>query len=96
MKDKPLLDSVREREAWSRLNRKMNSYYNLPREQRRLQRQVEQYNADAQLWRKLQPKRQARRKLRPRFSKKRLTELALGDFTKERPPVGCIGEWATS
>ena len=72
----------------------MNPYYNLPPEQRRLQRRVDQYNADAQLWRKLKPKRQARRKLRPRPSKKLLKALALLDFDKARPPVDCIGEWA--
>ncbi len=73
----------------------MNPYHNLPPEQRRLQRLVDQYNADAQLWRKLEPKRRLRRQLRPRLSKKRLKELALREFAKARPPQDCIGEWIT-
>jgi hypothetical protein len=71
----------------------MNSYYNLPPEQGRLQHLVDQYNADARLWRSLEPKRRARRKLRPRLSKKRLRELALREFAKARPPQDCVGEW---
>jgi len=41
----------------------MNPYYHLPPEQGRTQRQVDQYNADARLWKKLEPRRRARRKL---------------------------------
>jgi hypothetical protein len=33
----------------------LNPYYNLPPEQNRIQRLVEQYNADARLWKKLAP-----------------------------------------
>ena len=36
-------------------NWRMNPYYNLPPEQWRLQRLVDAYNADAQLWKKLEP-----------------------------------------
>ncbi len=71
----------------------MKPYYNLPLEQRRLQQLVDQYNADARLWRRLEPKRRARRKLQPRLSRKRLKELALREFAKARPPHDCIGEW---
>ncbi len=71
----------------------MNPYYNLPPEQRTLQRLVDQYNADARLWKRLEPRRRARRKLRPRLSKKRLKVLALREFAKARPPQDCIGQW---
>ena len=71
----------------------MNPYYNLPPEQRRLQRLVDQYNADAQLWKKLEPKRRARRKLKRWLSRKKLMELALREFAKARRPQDCIGEW---
>jgi hypothetical protein len=71
----------------------MNLYYNLPPEQARLQRLVDQYNADALLWKMLEPRRRARRKLRPRLSKKRLRELALREFAKAHPPQDCVGEW---
>jgi hypothetical protein len=37
-------------------------------------------NADARLWKKLEPRRRARRKLRPHLSQKRLKELALREF----------------
>jgi hypothetical protein len=71
----------------------MNSYYNLPPERWRLQRLVDQYNADARVWKKLEPRRRARRKLRPRLSKKRLKRLAPLEFAKARPPQECVGEW---
>lgn len=71
----------------------MNPYYNLPPEQRRTQRLVEQFNADEQLWKKLEPMRRARRKLRPRPSRKKLKKIDLLEFAKARPPQDCIGEW---
>jgi hypothetical protein len=72
----------------------MNPHYNLPAEQRALQRQVDQYNADARLWRKLAPKRRARRRLLRRvLSRKRLKKLDLKEFAAARPPVECIGQW---
>ena len=71
----------------------MTPYYNLPREQRPIQRLVDQYNADAGLWRKLAPRRKARRKLRPRLSKKKLKKLDLAEFGKARPPQDAIGQW---
>ena len=70
-----------------------HSYHNLPPEQRRTQRHVDQFNADARLWRKLEPRRRIRRILLPHLSKKRLKKLALLDFAKARPPQHCIGEW---
>jgi len=68
----------------------MNPYYNLPPEQRFMQRLVDQFNADAGLWKKLEPRRRARRKLRPRLSRKKLKRLALEEFAKARPPQDCI------
>ena len=59
----------------SHANTSMNPYYNLPPEQRRTQRLVDQFNADEKLWKKLEPKRRARRKLRPRRS---LTVVSAG------------------
>ena len=44
----------------------MNPYYNLPPEQRTTQRLVDQFNADKRLWKKLEPKRRARHKVRLR------------------------------
>jgi hypothetical protein len=48
---------------------------------------------DARLWKKLEPRRRARRKLRPRLSKRRLKQLALREFAKARPPQECTGQW---
>ncbi len=73
--------------------RAMNSYYNLPPEQRFMQRLVDQFNADARLWKKLEPRRKARRKLGPRLSKKNSKKLDLAEFAKARPPQECIGQW---
>ena len=72
----------------------MNPYYNLPPEQRMPQSRVDQFNADERLWQKLEPRRQARRKLRPRLSRKKLKEMDLAEFAKARPPRDCIGLWA--
>ena len=74
----------------------MNPYYNLPPEQRMTQRLVDQFNADERLWKKLEPKRRARRKLRPRPSRKALKNLDLLDFAKARPPQDCVGQWNES
>ena len=71
----------------------MNAYFNLPPEQRATQRQVDQYNADAGLWKKLEPRRRARRKLLSRLSQKKLKELDLAEFAKARPPQECVGQW---
>jgi hypothetical protein len=71
----------------------MNPYYNLPPEQTRTQRLVDQFNADEKLWKKLEPKRRARRKLRPRRSRKKLKKINPLEFAKARPPQDCIGEW---
>jgi hypothetical protein len=70
----------------------VNPYYNLPPEQRGTQRVVEQFNGDERLWKKLEPLRKARRKLRPRLSRKKLKKLDLAEFAKARPPQDCIGQ----
>ena len=70
----------------------MNPYCNLPPEQRMTQRLVDQFNADERLWKKLEPKRQARRKVRPRLSSKKLKRLDLLEFAKARPPQDGIGQ----
>ncbi len=74
----------------------MNPYYHLPPEQRLTQRFVDQFNADERLWKKLEPKRQARRKLRPRPSHKGLKKLDLLEFAKARPLQDCLGQWSDS
>jgi len=56
---------------------------------------VEQFSADERLWKKLEPRRRARRKLRPRLSHKKLKELDLQEFAKARPPQDCIGQCVT-
>ena len=63
----------------------MNPYYNLPPEQRATQQLVDQFNADERLWKKLEAKWRARRKLRPRPSRKRVRKLYLQEFAKARP-----------
>ena len=71
----------------------MNPYYNLPPEQRLTQCLVDQFNSDERLWKKLEPRRRARRKLCPNLSKKNLKKLELDDFAKARPPQECIAQW---
>jgi hypothetical protein len=70
----------------------MEPYANLPPEQRPTQRLVDQFNADEQLWKKLEPKRDARRKIRPRLSRGKLKKLALPEFAQASPPSDCIGQ----
>lgn len=71
----------------------MNPYYNLPPEQRPTQRLVEQFNANEWLWKKLEPRRRARRKLRPRRPLKKLKQADLLEFAKARPAQDAIAEW---
>src|SRR6266496_3258966 len=70
----------------------MNPFYNLPPEQQRAQRLVDQFNKDEQLWTKLEPRRRLRRKLRPGLSRKKRIEQDLEEFARERPPIECVGE----
>jgi hypothetical protein len=70
----------------------MNSYYNLPSEQRFTQRFVDQFNSDERLWAKLATRREARRKLlEPVLSEDQLKELDLLEFERAKPPRDCIG-----
>ena len=69
----------------------MNPYFNLPPAQRFAQRLVDQFNSDERLWKKLEPRRRARRKLRDRLSKKQLKNLDLAEFATARPPQDCFG-----
>ena len=75
------------------MDKAMNLYHNLPPEQGSTQRLVDQFNADERLWKELEPRRRARRKLRPRLSKKKLKELDLAEFARKRPPLECDGQW---
>jgi len=70
----------------------MNPDYNLPPEQRVTQRLVDQFNADERLWRKLEPRRRARRKLLSHLPEKQLKKLDLDEFARERPPLECVGQ----
>ena len=74
----------------------MNPYPNLPSEQHRVQRLADQFNTDERLWESLEPRRQARRKSKPKRSAKKLKALDLREFAKARPPQACIGEWQHS
>ena len=71
----------------------MNLYCNLPPEQRPTQRLADQFNADEALWRKLEPRRRARRKLRPRLSRNKPKKADLLEFAKARPPQDCVAQW---
>jgi hypothetical protein len=53
---------------------------------------VDHFNSDERLWKKLEPRRRARRKLRPPLSKKHLKKLDLLEFAKARPPQDCVGQ----
>jgi hypothetical protein len=71
----------------------MNPYHNLPPEQRRLQTIVDQFNAGARLWEKLEERRRRRRKRFPFLSKKTHKKLDLLEHAKARPPQECVGDW---
>lgn len=70
----------------------MNPFYNLPPEQRELQRRVDRNNADETLWRKLAPRRRLRRKLLRVLGKRTLHELDLREHAAARPPDDAIGK----
>jgi hypothetical protein len=69
----------------------MNRYYNLPPEQPLVQRLVTLFNADEQLWQRLEGKRRLRRRILPRLSPKLQKQLDLLDFARARPPQACVG-----
>ena len=70
----------------------MNPYYNLPPGQHRVQRLVEQWNADERLWKKLEPLRRLRRARQKNLTEAQLRELDLRDFTRAKPPADCVGQ----
>lgn len=69
----------------------MNPHYNLPPEQRELQRRVDQNNADEMLWRRLAPARRLRHKQLRGPGKRVLNELDLREHAAARPPDDAIG-----
>ncbi len=71
----------------------MNTYPNLPPEQHHAQRIVDQFNADARLWEKLETRRRRRRKRFPRLPEEFHKKLDLLEHAKARSPQECVGEW---
>lgn len=69
----------------------MNPYYNLPSNQRNIQRLVDQRNADERHWEKLEPRRRLRRALRRELTEKQHHERDLREFASAKPPADCIG-----
>lgn len=67
-------------------------YCNIPPEQHRVQRLVDQWNADERLWKKLEPLRRLRRSRRKNLNEVQRRELDLREFAQARPPVDCIGQ----
>ena len=67
-------------------------YSNLPPEQHRVQRLVDQWNADEAVWRTLELGRRLRRSLHRKLTKDQHCELDLREFARAKPPVDCIGE----
>jgi hypothetical protein len=75
------------------LRKTMNPYYNLAPEQRPIQRLLDQFNAAQRLWKKLEPKRRARRKLRPSPFPQETEELGTAGIRQARREQECIGQW---
>ena len=69
----------------------MSPYYNLFPEQRHVQQLVTLFNADEQLWRRLERKRRLRRRLYPHMSAKLQRQFDLLDFAAARPLEDCVG-----
>jgi hypothetical protein len=69
----------------------MNSDFNLPPAQRGVQRLVNQFNADEDLWHKLRVKRCLRRLSHRKLSAKRHELLDLIDLLGARPLQDLIG-----
>jgi hypothetical protein len=69
----------------------MNSDFNLPPEQRGVQRLVNQFNADEDLWHKLRVERCLRRLSHRKLSAKRHELLDLIDLLGARPLQDLIG-----
>lgn len=71
----------------------MTPYFHLPPEQRRVQRLVDQFNADERLWRSLEAKRRLRRKARPRIPARLRRQLDILEFANSRPLEDCVGQF---
>ena len=69
----------------------MKCYINLSSEQRRVQKIVDQFNADEHIWSSLESKRRQRGKLHPRMPAKVRTQLDLLEFATARPPQDGVG-----
>jgi hypothetical protein len=69
----------------------MNSYHNLPPKQRHVQRLVDHFNADEELWRNLVAKRHLRRVGYPRLPRTHQNLLDLLDLVIARPRHDCLG-----
>ena len=54
---------------------------------------TDQYNADARVWQKLEPRRLARPKLLSVLSEKKLKELDMLEFARAWQPEECVGHW---
>lgn len=74
----------------------MNPYDNLSSEQQRVQKLADHFNADEQLWRRLEGKRRLRRKLYPRLPAKLRKQLDLLDFAMARQPQDCVSLFPSS
>ena len=73
----------------------VTEFDHLPAEQRRAQEIAAQFNADEQLWRKLESRRRLRRRLYPRMSAKLRKQLDLLEFAAARPPQDCVGRFSS-
>jgi hypothetical protein len=69
----------------------MNSCYNIPAEQRRVQQLVTQFNAEEEVWLRLKDNRRLRRRLCPDLSEKNHRQLDLLEYAAAQPPQDCIG-----
>jgi len=64
---------------------------NLPTDQQAVQALADQFNADEQLWKSLEPLRKLRQTLHPQMKSRKRKELDLLDFEKAQLPKDCVG-----
>jgi len=70
----------------------MNRHSQLPPEQQRVQKLVDQWNADERHWRSLRGRRLLRRLTRKGLTADQHRVLDQREFARTRTPVDCIGE----